>query len=709
MAKKPNFVSSSIRERSQSKATTKPVALSEATKKNLAAYLASTGVGSSDGIPKYLRKPAAKSGVSGSAVGVGKNSPLTKTSLATNPKRALDSKEWKMAVEGAYGISDKNSAGANAALAAMAFLPVPGLRNIGKVAAGAGKVAATGKKAVTGTSRTAAENATIRKGMQNAKTPEVSAKIDAGNAKVTSTTPAKFGRAGEVEFRTPKPGDPKVATDARVSKFQKSRAEQQGGKRTAKEQKRYQEDLQNSLSIGARMRAEGRTPGLDVGGRGNAAPTLGSKAPAPAPKATPKQALRETAAAGLRKPLKPRNPGRAGSEAKQQRYKEGMAKYEKDLAAWEKRTAGMSSKTKAIDEGRLKPDGTPKGATAKSMARNDRNLAKKAGAEGPKKPAAAAKPKESKVPYKDEERGGIREEIRKREEILSGKRTSKSKALFEDDMRDIKDEIVALKDKLSVEKGLLKPNPRLKPDLRLKPDPRLKPATTSKGAVNKKSNVAKSGSEGPKKPAVSAARKPSSDVVRVPITRGQKASGPQVKGGRVIPLAPKRGKEIEVIRGKVLATRPITRPAAPAKGAGKGKKRLLGASAVLGATGVAGYAFQKSGAGKGKDATSSQGSEGLKRQVLTDKYGRQIGRAEYNRREKYRASIVGKTPKQVEKMRKAEAKRRLEFRETDGKKMFGALASKKSKNLDVPVGVSVRKKRQGPASPQNIRDRERFK
>ena len=158
--KKSSFVSASVRERSSSK-TIAPVALSAATKKNLAAYLASTGVGSSNpGVPQYLRKPKAKSGVSGSAVGLGSKSPLAKTSIFNEGpkgavKRLKDPNEWKMAIEGAYGISDKNSAGANAALAAMAFIPVPGLRNIGKVAAGAGKVAATGAKAAATTSRAA--------------------------------------------------------------------------------------------------------------------------------------------------------------------------------------------------------------------------------------------------------------------------------------------------------------------------------------------------------------------------------------------------------------------------------------------------------------------------------------------------------------------------------------------------------------------------
>ena len=374
--------------------------------------------------------------------------------------------------------------------------------------------------------------------------------------------------------------------------------------------------MQKTLGIGERMRAEGRTGGLDVGGRGNSALSLESKPPVSTSKMTPKEAIRETAAAGLRKPIKPRNPGRAGSEAKQQRYKEGMAKYEKDLSAWEKRTAGMASKTKAIDEGRLKPDGTPKGATAKSMARNQRNLAKKAGAEGPKKPAAAAKPAPAK---------------------------------------------------------------------------------------------ATAGAEGPKKPAASTAQKPSSEVVRVPTTRGQKAGGPQVKGGRVIPLAPKRGKEIEVIRGKVLATRPSGAPVRPVKRGGLLKKGI-GATAAAGAVaGVAGYAFQKSDAGKTKPSTADQGAEGMKRQVLRDKYGRQIGRTEYNKREKFRASILGKSPEQVAKMRKAEAKRREEFRNTEGKKMFGALASKKTKNSGVPVGVSVRKKNQFRATPRQIAERERFK
>jgi hypothetical protein len=181
-----------------------------------------------------------------------------------------------------------------------------------------------------------------------------------------------------------------------------------------------------------------------------------------------------------------------------------------------------------------------------------------------------------------------------------------------------------------------------------------------------------------------------------------------------------RGKEIAVRRGSAVATRGRTETpintrvipgtGGPIKNQGRSKKGLAAGAAAVGAVGAAGYLFDKSSAGK-KSASdvAKQGAEGTKRQTMRDKYGRQIGRAEYNRREKFRESLKGKTPKQAEQMRKAELKRRSEWRKTDGKKKFGVLASKKSRNLDVPVGQSVRKKRQGPASPQWLAERERFK
>ena len=405
----------------------------------------------------------------------------------------------------------------------------------------------------------------------------------------------------DVEMRALKSGDttPKGVTASRISKFQNKRTSEVSTKsssRTAAEKKRYEDDLKNSLSIGSRMRAEGRTPGADVGGRSSSANTnLGAKAKDVPASPTPKQAVRERAAAGLTKPIKPRNPGRNAPAAKQERYKEKMSQYEKDLASYQKRMDKQASKTKAIDEGRLKTDGTPKGATAKSIARNKRKV-DKAGAEGPKIPT----PKSS--------------------------------------------------------------------------------SATS--------------------------RKPSTDLVRVPKTRGQKASGADVKSGRVFKVGPAKGKDIELARAKEIARRAGVDPAGAKKG--KGGKRLLTGAGVVGAVGAAGYAFDKSGAGKG-GSKSTSAVESPKKQVLRDKYGRQIGREEYNRREKFRASLEGKSPKQVEKMRKAEAKRRSEWRKTEGKKKFGNLASKKSRNLDVPAWVSVRKKRQGPASPQWLAERERFK
>lgn len=247
--------------------------------------------------------------------------------------------------------------------------------------------------------------------------------------------------------------------------------------------------------------------------------------------------------------------------------------------------------------------------------------------------------------------------------------------------------------------------------------PSAKKPTTTPAVKKDPAPAAKKDPVTPKKPAVKKpqAKKPTTStalVVRPGSTVATRPGAPAASTAskavvkeRGVPTLSYARPTTAAGRAKLAIEGPKTAAKAAKGGMSKKKKALIGAAGATGLLFGAGEVLRRS------DSESSKisGAEGIKRQVLTDKYGRQIGRSEYNRREKYRASLVGKTPKQAAKLRKAEMKRREDFRKTDGKKQFGALASKKSKNLNVPVGTKVRKIRQGPVSPQNIRDRERFK
>lgn len=86
-----------------------------------------------------------------------------------------------------------------------------------------------------------------------------------------------------------------------------------------------------------------------------------------------------------------------------------------------------------------------------------------------------------------------------------------------------------------------------------------------------------------------------------------------------------------------------------------------------------------------KGAAKPKPSENLK-----DKYGRAISREEYNRREKYRESRKGMTAAQAERAAKVEKARREKYRQTEGKKQYGAAAEKVTRNKKMATGVSSR-------------------
>lgn len=275
-------------------------------------------------------------------------------SAATDPKRLLDKKEWKKAaeyaLEGNLGISSKNSAGTNAGLLAMAALPIPAPL---KGAAGKGARAVAANAAKSAARRTASESATIRKGTQAGRTAEKAVELEKAAAKESSSKSVNTARQSTVELRTP-----------------------------TSRKKMSKKELQERLDIGARMRAEGRRPGDDIPNRDGSVNVGTSASKTPKAKDPAKPTPREKNVAEFQRGLKkPTNPGANASAAKK-------AKYQKDLAAYEQRVAQMNRRTKLTDEGYLKADsGAPKGAAAKSVARNERKTAKKPSA--PKKPSVA--------------------------------------------------------------------------------------------------------------------------------------------------------------------------------------------------------------------------------------------------------------------------------------------------------------------------------
>lgn len=355
-----------------------------------------------DAYGKRTKAPSGSSGsVSSGTLGVGKNTPLTQTSIAQRPgdikSRKMWSSSYKRAMESLTGISENNSLGANAALGAMAVVPVPAPLKRG-VAAGAqivgkavGKAAGKTNRAVAKDTaraagrRTKSESATIRKGDQTAKTPEMAKKLEQQSAAASSSKSVNTAPKSSVVPRTGTATGslPKGITSKRAAEFSADKggriANARKIKRTPAQARRAQADLEESLKRGSQARAEGRKPGEDI----PAATGRGIYDPVPAPRSTPRQIDRELVTKAL---TKPRNPGKNASPAKK-------AKYEKDLAAYNKRQADMKSKTKDIDEGRRKPTGELKGASAKSARRNEEKRAKNAAAAArTKKPSAKTSP-----------------------------------------------------------------------------------------------------------------------------------------------------------------------------------------------------------------------------------------------------------------------------------------------------------------------------
>ena len=361
-----------------------------------------------DAYGKRTKAPSGSSGsVSSGTLGVGSRSSLTRTSAAS-PNRSTASRVQGVKSglrEGAQVMSPvdldvltgkRSPSAVDAAILAASVVPVPGLKGIAKAGKAGTKAAGKTNRAVAKDTaraagrRTASESSTIRKGNQTAKTPEMAKKLEQQSAAASSSKSVNTAPKSSVVPRTGTATGslPKGITSKRAAEFSADKgkriANTPKSKRSAEERKQAQADLEESLKRGSQARAEGRKPGEDI----PAATGRGIYDPVPAPRSTPRQIERRAMTKAL---TKPRDPGKNASPAKK-------AKHKKDLAAYNKRQAEMNSKTKDIDEGRRKPTGELKGASAKSARRNEEKRAKNAAAAAStKKPSAKAKPIEQKA------------------------------------------------------------------------------------------------------------------------------------------------------------------------------------------------------------------------------------------------------------------------------------------------------------------------
>lgn len=613
-------------------------------------------------VDKDGNRTSAPSGGSGKAsagtLGVGSGSPLTRTSVAS-PNRSASSRISgfkKGMYEGANTVSPvsldvltgKREADAmDAAILAASLVPVPGLKGIakaGKAGAKAGRAAekATGKtgRAVAKDASTAAarrtpkESKTIAAGTRRGRSAAKAIELEKQGAKSSSSKSVNEGPKSPVQPRTPSTGTvPKGITKKRQAEFAATRGKRPAfqptgkAKRTPAQAKRAQADLEESLKRGSELRAAGRAPGEDIPGSTG----RGIYEPKPTPATPPKVQARDTVSKAL---TKPRNPGKNASAAKK-------AKYEKDLAAWEKRQADMKSKTKAIDEGRLKVDGTPKGATAKSIRRQESKRAKnKAAVDKP-----ASKPKKPSAKSSTKPKPGNAVAVA-RPSAGSADRATANGALTRRGGEVIQGRVI---------KGGRTSGARTREPIDLK----TRPVGGERPAIGRPGNV--------------------------PARRAK----PPARTG----TATKR--PIAAIEA---GTKPKGTAAAAAAGKKRGKKGLI-AAGILGGTAAAGLVAKQFDSDKSpndKAATPAGSKKDFKdKDWVLDNAGRRISRAEFERRKAWRKKNgleikAGESRpeyrKRLEAWKKAnkkktaaETKRRNAFRSGEGKAKFGDLATYKTR------------------------------
>lgn len=204
----------------------------------------------------------------------------------------------------------------------------------------------------------------------------------------------------------------------------------------------------------------------------------------------------------------------------------------------------------------------------------------------------------------------------------------------------------------------------------------------------------------PKRPSSEVARRPGNQVVQGRVVR-ERREPIDMTNARPIrrpigEIGSGRGAGASAGRGGPRAAIGSGRTAAAPAGKGKsskGKKALIGVGALAGA-GLLAKQFDSDKsptAATASDSTSKPTPKPRPASTLRDKYGRQISREEFNRREAYRKSLEGMSDAEKRKARKAEMKRREQYRETEGTAKFGKRANLITRNRDIREGVSSRK------------------
>ena len=235
--------------------------------------------------------------------------------------------------------------------------------------------------------------------------------------------------------------------------------------------------------------------------------------------------------------------------------------------------------------------------------------------------------------------------------------------------------------------------------------PAVKPSKVKKPSA-KSINPAKSLAARDTKPGTALAVRPGSTVATRPgKPAATSAAGKAVSTERGVPTfayniprgSAGRGRPQLAIEGPKTAAKGAAAPKKPlALGAGKAaKKRKFPKKTLLGAAGLtAGLlatgeildrtskkddaAAATTSKATGRDAMGMNAAERAAYRTkngLLDKYGRKISRAEFNRREAYRARKAGMSAKELAAAEKKELARRKGYRETKAVKRFGKEAA----------------------------------
>ena len=682
------------------------------------ANLGSVGLGKNSGVAKMRITPTEAKDFSPSALRKSvpfalRNQPVLPIAEAENLIRGRG--DWTDAAS--IGLSLVPFAGKPARIAlkgakavtrpGVAYASTPG--TLGKTAA---QVNAEMKAAAK--ARTAGEKATIKAGEAKSKTAETATQLEKQSAKDAASKSVNSGNQSTVINLPPAPAGAKMPvgmSPSAVSKFGKGRSKAlgAGGKqgRTPTEQARVAADMQDTIKSQLAMARSGGRAGGDIPGEygnlrvGGSAADSGLAAKTKAPKempATPSQAVRETSASGRAKAMfEPKRsdyakkPSARSSQAVKDAYAADMKRYEADIASW-KRNQGMADRAgkpvKPNKIGEENPISATYGYRGSNLARlqaKGRDLKRPSGtnAAAPEAPAAtkpASKPKTpsaskpaGKAPLPPKPAPGASKTRRFNAnevfgaEVVGTKTYGEAYKAFraggygvEDASRSAAEVVFAGRPKFS--------GSPLKPSA---PSKELVRVSSPEKSVPLKGRV------------IGTTKFPPAGNGPIPIRTSS--------AGKEIARTP---KSTELVSTRPLSPRP--------KGNGSiFNKKQKAALAFTGAAGVGIAASNKNASNQAaRDAAASATPPTTATQAKTDarhpspdvwldKYGRQISEAEFTRRKNWWAKAKTMDEAAFKKAYQAEGARRKKYVSGAGAKKFGAAASTKTMNKDVPRGVPV--------------------